>query len=1260
MKKLRDRLTIRQEDIYPEIPQCSRLVDFHPHDKNARARADLIFVPGLGGDFIGTWEAADETVWPRDLLPHRVKGIRIRSFSYNTTLFGTTGELGLRNHANELVWRILEDREDDEAAMLRPLVFVGHSLGGLLIKRAIKEAYDKPRLRPIWEASRGIMFFASPQYDMDSLAWPIFSNRVLRGVAPRRREGQVPTRGMLKSLERNRPCMMNIGTDFKPLQPQLAFATLLEEDTMEGYDTVLVSKAHGLIHDAYKERYSMLSGDHLALCKFAKEEGDEAPFATVSEYIEWLIGQTPKEIDTLTHQERRALFSLCAEEFHLYFLDREPTPETCAWIVDTVEFKNWLHDKASKEHKLWIKGPPGCGKSYLARHIIVNTVIDRESHEVIHCFLSSSVPGHGTLEALLRSTLHQALRAAPRLVGKFLLPTFEEGQKRHASNQSPWSEESVVGLWADTMAEVTARRSLAFVIDGFDEMDEQCRAGFLVCLGDLETKSGSAGPKFKLLLLSREDPKLEAELSSFGFVSRMATSKDTKEDVNRTVVAGLATVWGTLWGAAGKNPDDARRKEIYDTVTRRSEGVYLWATLVVQYLCRIRVNNGADLLGKIKGLPYDIEELYGKMLEQVFSRERFVLFAKQVLMWAMSQRWRLKAAEFNFAQALGLAIGKQKGPTVPTHEDLQEFLEDNIEIKVDHCCGHLVKFQGRRLEWAHGSLLLYLLDRGDEGYILAGLGFEKRASQAAVAQACIAYLNMEYFADAGAPREPGRMDLWESKVRRRVREHPFVRYAALNWRGHLEDAGAAAWRAHSGTPESHARSMRWREQLLSAESEHAKSWSEVWWFFTRGPSEDYPDGCLAALAASHREAAPDLDKLSTAPPEEAGAKTQEEALDSGDATSSPQAVPPSPEAALVIPKVTPSSSRTTALGSEDASTLFKATLSDPEAMLPSSECASLFSETAAVIPKVTPSSSGTTALGSEDASTLFKATLSDPEAMSPSSESASLFSESASLLTKVTSWSSVITTPGSEAASTFPKIASSNPKVVSPSSESASPPSIFASSNPEAVSPSSKAMTPFSEPTPPFPKATFPSSGITTPGSEIASPSPKPTSVLKAMPPPSTRPAFRRSRLEIPILEDEPPRSLEKTLCPHTAVVEPVPPQEDASPPPPVRGTPLYFHGPSTATVMAPQVAVVGQGQDTKTTHSDRTQINTIRSETTVTHTMEEVNNTKKRGWRQRMKGAAKGLAKAGKVLVHEAFDIGDKDRVVSREFVQETKVTRS
>jgi triacylglycerol esterase/lipase EstA (alpha/beta hydrolase family) len=103
----------------------------------------IIFVPGLGGDYIETWQADDEpgTVWPRDLLPvsDPDTNVKVISFKYNTSLNGTTSQAGIRDHAKDLLDRLVDEREDDEAASLRPLVFVGHSLGGIVIKRVRRQ-----------------------------------------------------------------------------------------------------------------------------------------------------------------------------------------------------------------------------------------------------------------------------------------------------------------------------------------------------------------------------------------------------------------------------------------------------------------------------------------------------------------------------------------------------------------------------------------------------------------------------------------------------------------------------------------------------------------------------------------------------------------------------------------------------------------------------------------------------------------------------------------------------------------------------------------------------------------------------------------------------------------------------------------------------------------------------------------------------------------------------------------------------------------
>lgn len=44
----------------------------------------------------------------------------------------------------------------------RPIIFLGHSLGGLLIKQALINAYHNPKYTPVRDATTGIAFFGTP------------------------------------------------------------------------------------------------------------------------------------------------------------------------------------------------------------------------------------------------------------------------------------------------------------------------------------------------------------------------------------------------------------------------------------------------------------------------------------------------------------------------------------------------------------------------------------------------------------------------------------------------------------------------------------------------------------------------------------------------------------------------------------------------------------------------------------------------------------------------------------------------------------------------------------------------------------------------------------------------------------------------------------------------------------------------------------------------------------------------------------------
>lgn len=73
---------------------------------------------GLNGHAFGTWACHDEdqanleTMWLRDFLPTQIRGVRVLTYGYNSTLLGpNTSVSTVRDFASDLLRRILADRD---------------------------------------------------------------------------------------------------------------------------------------------------------------------------------------------------------------------------------------------------------------------------------------------------------------------------------------------------------------------------------------------------------------------------------------------------------------------------------------------------------------------------------------------------------------------------------------------------------------------------------------------------------------------------------------------------------------------------------------------------------------------------------------------------------------------------------------------------------------------------------------------------------------------------------------------------------------------------------------------------------------------------------------------------------------------------------------------------------------------------------------------------------------------------------------------
>lgn len=80
-----------------------------------------------------TWTAkASRKMWLRDFLPHKIPNARIMLFGYNSNAAFSTSAAGVQDQAEVLFSRLIRERR---SAPDRPLIFICHSLGGLIVKR---------------------------------------------------------------------------------------------------------------------------------------------------------------------------------------------------------------------------------------------------------------------------------------------------------------------------------------------------------------------------------------------------------------------------------------------------------------------------------------------------------------------------------------------------------------------------------------------------------------------------------------------------------------------------------------------------------------------------------------------------------------------------------------------------------------------------------------------------------------------------------------------------------------------------------------------------------------------------------------------------------------------------------------------------------------------------------------------------------------------------------------------------------------------
>ena len=180
-----------------------------PRDEQS-VTADLVFVHGLQGHPKRSWQSSVRLqqhtsthnpfkrsktsqkdggagiFWPADLIPHDFPTIRVLTFGYDSQItrhYATgTSKNGIFDHGNSLLNALSRERTN---LSNRPIIFVAHGLGGLVVKQALIEARKRTsshHIHDIYTSAHAVIFFGTPHRGFDFASWGLTASNLAKAA----------------------------------------------------------------------------------------------------------------------------------------------------------------------------------------------------------------------------------------------------------------------------------------------------------------------------------------------------------------------------------------------------------------------------------------------------------------------------------------------------------------------------------------------------------------------------------------------------------------------------------------------------------------------------------------------------------------------------------------------------------------------------------------------------------------------------------------------------------------------------------------------------------------------------------------------------------------------------------------------------------------------------------------------------------------------------------------------------------------------
>ncbi|KAK3323220.1 ankyrin repeat-containing domain protein [Cercophora scortea] len=526
-------------------------------DKNVVSDVDIVFVPGLGAHPQDSWKSnKNDFNWTsdKDGLAKDFPRARFLLYMYESAW---TGPLKVKQFMSNIASTLLQGLNSKrEHCPRRPIVFIGHSMGGLVIAKAITIADARHDLYPVmFETIAGCLFFGTPfggaaaaaAAHMFSQIGDFFDvtepSKLLDLMKPddeglrELKDEFVRLAGKLnpkidlfcfyETHETDFTKLAGLPSFFRPLIPKkIAEFVTRGSATLTGVDQMGLAAIHRDLvkFDSFKdERYQLIRSPIKKIVHSAQLVVKNRLNATRG--IDWaIIKDIVAVLDSVQVQKKRKLMS------------QAYAPSS--WVPNEKDYVEWLAkdgDQAMlveerRDDCLWIRGPEGRGKTSATMAALqdIEAMIGGEQENssgqaplLLAFFFCDRVADYSTAEDVLSSLVTQLINQQGSLA-----PYAKQfvTKKEDKSSKQPKVKLTVENLWQSLLEMLTDEfigRRVYFVINNIHLLSEDVDStGKLLDFINAELQSMNSGSdrhvQIRWLFTSRDSDNIGTALNVNG------------------------------------------------------------------------------------------------------------------------------------------------------------------------------------------------------------------------------------------------------------------------------------------------------------------------------------------------------------------------------------------------------------------------------------------------------------------------------------------------------------------------------------------------------------------------------------------------------------------------------------------------------------------------------------------------------------------------------------------------------------------------